>query len=168
MDKHFWAPFYVCHKVMMGMLDIARILGNQTALAVLKDATPWFRQFLDGIDDVNLAHMVNIEETGGIMELWADLYAFTGWEDALCLMRKMERRELLDAMLAGRDVLTNMHANTTIPEIHGAAAAYAATGEARYADYIERNTLNGIFARPSGRPGRWIPTAKAPSRKPAW
>ncbi len=49
----------------MGMLDIvARILGNQTALAVLKDATPWFRQFLDGIDDDNLAHMVNIEETG--------------------------------------------------------------------------------------------------------
>ena len=85
----------------MGMLDIARILGNQTALAVLKDATPWFRQFLDGIDDDNLAHMVNIEETGGIMELWADLYAFTGWEDALCLMRKMERRELFDAMLAG-------------------------------------------------------------------
>ena len=101
MDKHFWAPFYVCHKVMMGMLDIARILGNQTALAVLKDAMPWFRQFLDGIDDDNLAHMVNIEETGGIMELWADLYAFTGWEDALCLMRKMERRELFDAMLAG-------------------------------------------------------------------
>ena len=52
---------------MMGMLDIARILGNQTALAVLKDATPWFRQFLDGIDDDNLAHMVNIEETGGAM-----------------------------------------------------------------------------------------------------
>lgn len=39
----------------MGMLDIARILGNQTALAVLKDATLWFRQFLDGIDDDNLA-----------------------------------------------------------------------------------------------------------------
>ena len=37
-------------------------------------------------------------------------------------------------MVAGKDVLTNMHANTTIPEVHGAARAWEVTGDQRWRD----------------------------------
>src|SRR5665647_2082442 len=37
----------------------------------------------------------------------------------------------------GRDVLTNRHANTTIPEILGAARAYEVTGEERWCRIVE-------------------------------
>ena len=34
-------------------------------------------------------------------------------------------------------MLTNMHANTTIPEIHGAARAWEVTGEERWRRIVE-------------------------------
>lgn len=168
--KHFWAPFYVCHKVLMGLFDVHRPLGNETAMTIITEATPWFRHFLEPIDDQNLAHMMNIEESGGIVELWADLYRYTGKEDYLWLMRKMERKELFDAMLQKRDVLTNMHANTTIPEIHGAAAAYEATGDPRYLKIAENYwelavTRRGMFATGGQTCGEvWTPMMRQSAR----
>jgi DUF1680 family protein len=41
---------------------------------------------------------------------------------------------LFDRLLEGKDVLTNKHANTTIPEAQGVARAYEATGESRWRD----------------------------------
>ncbi|MDD7740474.1 MAG: glycoside hydrolase family 127 protein, partial [Lachnospiraceae bacterium] len=130
--KRFWAPFYVCHKVMMGLLDMGKFLENQTAFEILEGCTEWFTEYLEGITRETLSRMMNVEETGGIMEFWAQLYGITRDERHLELMRKLERKELFEAMLQKKDVLTNMHANATIPEIHGAAAAYGVTGEKRY------------------------------------
>lgn len=168
--KHFWAPFYVCHKVLMGLFDMGRLLGNDTAMTIIADAAVWFRKFLEPIDDHTLAHMMNIEETGGIMELWAQLYGFTEQKEYLWLMRKMERKELFDAMLQKKDVLTNMHANTTIPEIHGAAAAYEVTGEARYLQIVENYwelavTRRGMFATGGQTSGEvWTPMMRQSAR----
>jgi DUF1680 family protein len=76
-------------------------------------------------------------ETGGMMEAWADLFALTRKGEHLELMRRYERRRLFEPLLAGEDVLTNRHANTTIPEAHGAARACEVTGEKRYRDIAE-------------------------------
>ena len=49
-------------------------------------------------------------------------------------MSRYRRGGLFDALLAGKDVLTNKHANTTIPEAQGAARAYEVTGDAHWRD----------------------------------
>jgi hypothetical protein len=52
-------------------------------------------------------------------------------------MERYDRRRLFNPLLEGKDVLTNMHANTTIPEIMGAARAFEVTGDPRYRRIVE-------------------------------
>ena len=52
-------------------------------------------------------------------------------------MQRYYRARLFDRLLAGEDPLTNMHANTTIPEAHGAARAWEVTGDARWRAIVE-------------------------------
>ena len=47
-------------------------------------------------------------------------------------MDRYYRRRLFEPLLEGKDVLTNMHANTTIPEVLGCARAYEVTGEEKW------------------------------------
>ena len=47
------------------------------------------------------------------------------------------RREPMEPLLEGRDVLTNMHANTTIPEVLGCARAYEVTGEEKWLEIVK-------------------------------
>ena len=136
--KRVWAPQYVCHKVMMGLLDMNVITGNETALKVLDGCGNWFHEFTADISRETMDEMMDFEETGGILELWADLYGLTGQQKYLDLIRRYERPHLYDPLMEGKDVLTNMHANTTVPEILGVARSYEVTGEARYRDIVER------------------------------
>lgn len=149
--QHFWAPQYVCHKVMMGLLDMYRFADSATALEIVKGCAGWFAAFTGDISREQMDDMMDLEETGGIMELWADLYAVTKDPAHLELMRRYERPRLTEPLLRGEDVLTNMHANMTIPEIHGCARAYEVTGEERYRRIAENYweqavTLRGTFA----------------------
>jgi DUF1680 family protein len=49
-------------------------------------------------------------------------------------MERYNRPRLFERLLEGKDPLTNKHANTTIPEAHGAARAYEVTGEQKWRD----------------------------------
>lgn len=135
--RHPWAPQYVCHKNMMGLLDMYRYAGNPKALEIALKCADWFYDFTNTITRENMDEMMDLEETGGIMEYWADLYSVTGDPRHLELMRRHERPRLADGLLAGKDMLTNMHANATIPEMQGYARAYEVTGERRYRDVVE-------------------------------
>jgi DUF1680 family protein len=88
-------------------------------------------------------------ETGGMMELWADLYALTGESLYLELMGRYERRRFFNALLAGEDALTNQHANTRIPEVHGAARAWEVTREARWRQVVEAFWRSAVTDRPA-------------------
>ena len=134
---HPWAPQYVCHKDMMGLMDMYNLCGNQQALDIVKGCADWFYDFTNNLSLDEMEDMRDREETGGIMELWADLYAATHEEKHLELMRRYERHRLADLLLRGEDALTNMHANATIPEIQGYARAYEVTGEERYRRVVE-------------------------------
>ena len=134
---HPWAPQYVCHKDMMGLMDMYTLCGNRQALDVLLGCADWFYDFTSGLTPEQMEDMRDREETGGIMELWADLYAVTGDKKHLALMRRYERHRLADLLLRGEDPLTNMHANSTIPEILGYARAYEVTGEPEYRRVVE-------------------------------
>lgn len=168
--QHFWAPQYVCHKTMMGLLDMYQFAGNQQALDIIKKCADWFLRFTDDISRETMDMMMDIEETGGIMELWADLYAVTKDPKHLELMKRYERPKLTTPLSLGKDVLTNMHANTTIPEIHGCARAYEVTGEDRYRKIVENYwdfavAKRGTFATGGQTNGEiWTPMLKQSAR----
>ena len=160
---HFWAPQYVCHKVMMGLLDVWQYLGDETAKETLLDCAGWFLRFTDDVPRETMNDMMDAEETGAMMEMWADLYALTGDPNHKLLMERYERPRLTGPLLHGVDVLTNMHANATVPEVHGCARAYEVTGDERYLNVVKAYwkqavTDRGTFATGGQTAGEiWTP-----------
>jgi uncharacterized protein len=135
--KRKWAPQYVCHKNMMGLLDMHLFAGSAQALEIVCKCADWFYRFTGDIPREQMDRMMDFEETGGMMEHWANLYGVTADPRHLELMRRYERPALFEPLARGEDVLTNMHANATIPEVQGAARAYEVTGEERYRRIVE-------------------------------
>lgn len=129
--KAVWAPHYTVHKTFMGLLDMYRYADNKEALQVAVDFSKWFYAYTDDKSREQMDSILDYE-TGGMLEIWADLYEFTKDEMYRILIERYDRHRLFDPLLDGVDVLTNMHANTTIPEAIGAARVYEATGDTRY------------------------------------
>jgi DUF1680 family protein len=109
-------------------------------------------------------------EPGAMMELWANLYSVTGRPEHLELMRRYERRRLFNPLLDGQDVLSNQHANTTIPEAHGPARAWEVTGEPRWRRIVEaywKSAVDdrGYFCTGGQTAGEmWIPPGRISAR----
>lgn len=135
--KDTWAPQYVCHKNMMGLLDMYVNAGNEEALDIVKKCADWFYDFTNDIPRETMNRMMDQQETGAMMLHFANLYDVTKDPRHLELMKRYERPKLFDPMYRAEDVLTNMHVNTTIPEILGAARAYEVTGEERYLTIVK-------------------------------
>jgi hypothetical protein len=131
-----WAPQYVVHKTLMGLFDTFATMGNEQALEILIKFAHWFERWTLGFDRTQMDAILDTE-TGGMLEVWANLYAVTGKQEHLDLVYKYDRPRLFDRLLAGEDALTNQHANTTIPEAHGAARAWEVTGDSRWRQIVE-------------------------------
>ena len=134
--KRVWAPHYTLHKTLMGLLDMRRFAGSEQALEIAESWAKWFHRWTAPFSREQMDDILDVE-TGGMLEAWADLYAVTGKEEHLDLVRRYDRPRLFERLLAGEDPLTNKHANTTIPEAHGAARAWEVTGEQRWRDIVE-------------------------------
>lgn len=144
--KRVWAPHYTLHKTLMGLVDMHALTGSQTALDILVKWARWFHRWTgqftrEQMDDI-LDH-----ETGGMLEVWANLYGVTGEKEHYELIQRYDRPRLFDALIEGRDVLTNMHMNTTIPEVHGAARAWEVTGEDRWRAIVDAYWRMGVSER---------------------
>ena len=131
-----WAPQYTVHKTLMGLVDMAKFAGSEQAVEILERAAKWFTRWTGQFSREELDDILDVE-TGAMLEAWADLYGITGDPEHLELMRRYDRPRLFERLLAGEDPLTNRHANTTIPEAHGAARAYEVTGDERYRRIVE-------------------------------
>ena len=129
--KAVWAPHYTVHKTFMGLCDMYRYANNSEALEVAVKFSEWFYDYTKNKTREEMDNILDFE-TGGMLEIWADLYEFTNDKRYLELIDKYDRRRLFDPLLKGIDVLTNMHANTTIPEAIGAARVYEVTGNERF------------------------------------
>lgn len=167
--KKVWAPQCTVHRNMMGLFDMYAWAGNQQALDILVRWAHWFSQWSSQFTREQFDDMLDVE-TGGMLEVWADLYSVTGEKEHYDLIRRYDRRRLFDPLVAGKDPLTNMHANTTIPEIHGAARAWEVTGEDRWRDIVEAYWRcavvdRGYFCTGGQTNGEfWIPPRKLSTR----
>lgn len=145
-DKWVWAPQYNIHKTLMGLIDAYRFGKNPLALKTAEDACDWIEQWVKDFDADACQQMLKWE-TGGMMEVFADLYDLTKKERYRDLMEKYCRFELFERLLRGEDALSFAHCNTTLPEAHGCARAYEVTGEHRYREMVEAFWRNGVEER---------------------
>ncbi len=165
-----WAPQYAMHKTLMGLVDVYRDLGDERALRLARAATAPILDWVRGFDDESFQTILEVE-TGGMLEVWADLLAATGDAVYAELLDRYYRRSLFDGLLDGRDVLTNMHANTTIPEVLGAARAYEVTGDDRWRRLVEAYwdqavTKRGTFCTGGQTSGEiWTPPFEFAARR---
>ncbi len=167
--KKIWAPQYNLHKILMGLVDMYLYAGNKKALEIADKFADWFvawsgtfsREKFDDILDV---------ETGGMLEIWAELLQITGDDKYRTLLKRYYRSRLFQPLLEGKDPLTNMHANTTIPEVLGCARAYEVTGEEEWMNIVKAYwncavTERGYLATGGQTAGEvWMPKNKMKAR----
>ncbi len=133
--KWVWAPQYNLHKTMMGLAYAWIYGGCDLAFRVLDRASDELLAWSSRFDEEQWQDILDFE-TGGMMEVFAQVYARTREEKYLTLTRRYAHTRFFDRLLAGGE-LHNTHANTTIPEAQGMAAAYLATGEEQYRVYAQ-------------------------------
>jgi len=144
--KGVWAPHYTVHKTFMGLIDVYRFTENPQALEIGEKFARWFHRWTAKFSRGEMDDILEVE-TGGMLEAWADLYSLTEKEMYLDLMERYRRSRLFDPLLNGDDPLTNRHANTTIPEAHGAARAYEVTGDETWRKIAEAYWKSAVTDR---------------------
>lgn len=129
--KNIWSPQYTMHKTLMGLLDAYECTGYEVALDIVKNAADWYTDWINALG--NDKHAATRGEAGGMLEIWARMYGLTKGEKYLTLAKAYHYPEL-DCYLNGTDVLTDNHANASIPMSHGTAKMYEVTGDAKWLD----------------------------------
>jgi len=167
--KNVWAPQYNIHKLFMGLVDVYKLMKLEMALDIADKLADWFLRWSTGYSREEFDNILDIE-TGGMLEVWADLLEITGDKKYETLLERYYRARLFEPLLEGKDVLTNMHANTTIPEILGCARVYEITGVQKWLDIVESYwkcavTERGAFVTGGQTQGEiWTPKMKLKAR----
>lgn len=167
--KNIWAPQYNLHKLFMGLIDMYSYTGNQQALDIADKFADWFVEWSGKFTREQFDDILDVE-TGGMLEVWADLLEITGHDKYKFLLDRYYRQRLFQPLLEGKDPLTNMHANTTIPEVLGCARAYEVTGDNRWLDIVKAYwncavTERGTLATGGNTSGEvWMPKMKIKAR----
>lgn len=167
--KPIWAPQYTMHKLFMGLVDVYKYMKNEQALMIADKLADWFYEWSGRYSREEFDDILDVE-TGGMLEIWAELLEITKAEKYRILLDRYYRGRLFDALLEGKDALTNMHANTTIPEILGCARAYEVTGEKKWLEIVQAYwkcavTDRGCFATGGQTQGEiWTPRQKLKAR----
>lgn len=128
---HFWAPWYVIHKLFAGLLDAHLYCGNTKALTICKKLADWVEDTLKNLNEEQIQTMLS-NEHGGMVESLAELYARTNEERYLKLAKLFYHKAVMDPLLKGVDCLPGLHGNTQIPKVIGMAKLYELTGDRRY------------------------------------
>lgn len=167
--KPVWAPQYTIHKLFMGLIDVYRYMNISKALKIADRLADWFVEWSEKFSREQFDNILDVE-TGGMLEIWALLLEITQDQKYKGLIEKYYRARFFEPLLQGKDVLTNMHANTTIPEILGCAKLYEVTKEKKYLDIVKKYWLcavtdRGYFATGGQTQGEiWTPKQKLKAR----
>jgi DUF1680 family protein len=127
-----WAPYYIIHKLMAGLLDQHQLAGNAQAMPVLTALAGWVKTRTARLGYAQMQAVLTATEPGGMAEILARYYQVTGDAGALAAARRFEHAMILDPLADGRDELAGLHANTQVPKVIGALREYNATGTPRY------------------------------------
>lgn len=113
-----WVPLYNIHKIYAGLRDAWTMTGNGEAREMLVKLSDWALRLVSGLSDKQIQQMLRSEH-GGLNEVFADVAAITGEYKYLLLARRFSHQVILQPLLAKKDQLTGLHANTQIPKVIG-------------------------------------------------
>lgn len=136
LDRPTWAPLYTIHKLLAGLLDMARLTGSEQAWSMLLTAAEYYRQRLGRMSDHQVERMLTVE-FGGMAEVFYNLAAVSGDAAHLDLAHRYDQAAFLGPLALGRDNLSYLHGNTQIPKAIGAARRYELTGDETYRRIVE-------------------------------
>jgi len=113
-----WVPLYNIHKLFAGLKDAYLIGENEQAKEVLIKLSDWMMAVIADLSDDQVQDMLRSEH-GGMNEVFVDVYKITGDEKYLETAKRFSHQAILDPLLAQKDELTGIHANTQIPKVIG-------------------------------------------------
>jgi DUF1680 family protein len=135
--KSIWAPYYMIHKYLAGMIDQYQLAGDDQALDVAKKLADWVDWRTRRLSYGQM-QMILQTEFGGLAEALANLYTITGQERYLAAAERFYHAIVLDPLAEGMDNLPGLQANVTTPKIIACLRMWEETGSSRYRD-IARN-----------------------------
>ncbi|KAK9776075.1 hypothetical protein SCAR479_07295 [Seiridium cardinale] len=130
-------PYYVIHKIMQGLLDVWRNIGDSTSETVLLALAGWVDARTSKLTTDQMQALLETE-FGGMNDVLTDIYRQTGDANWLTVAQRFDHAAVFDPLAADEDELNGLHANTQVPKWIGATREFKATGTSRYLD-IARN-----------------------------
>ncbi|MCQ2061704.1 MAG: glycoside hydrolase family 127 protein [Fibrobacter sp.] len=127
----YWVPWYNIHKLYAGLRDAYVYAGVEQAKTMFLALCDWGITITNGLNDSKMESMLGTEH-GGMPEVYADAYELTKDSKYLDAAKKWSHKWLLNAMAAGNDNLTNVHANTQVPKVVGFARVAELSGDQTY------------------------------------
>ncbi len=137
-NRNVWAPYYTLHKIIQGLIDCHIFLGSNKSLTLALNLAYYIHRRFERlsfwkIDSILRCTKVNpVNEFGGIGDSLYSLYDITGDSKILELANVFDRDYFINNLVAGKDVLENLHANTHLPMIMAAMHRYNISGEEKY------------------------------------
>lgn len=125
-----WSPWYTVHKIMAGLCDTYYYTDNRVALQVVSKMADWVYATINHLDDSTRLEMLKCEY-GGMNDVLAHLYTFTGNKKYLDLSYKFFDREVMQPLALGIDPLPGKHSNTNVPKAIGSARQYEINSNVR-------------------------------------
>ncbi len=128
-----WVPWYNQHKLLDGLQAAYLYCDSSDALAIASRLGDWAIEVTRGLTPELWQRMLATEH-GGMNEVLANLYAYTGEKKYLDLAMKFHHARVLDPLEKGERRLTGLHGNTQVPKVIGAVREYELSGEKRFGD----------------------------------
>lgn len=123
-DRNLVVPFYDLHKLEQGLISAVQLSDDphirQTALAAASD----FGDFIYRWHEAHPEEDLLSTEYGGMNDALYQLFALTGKPEHLAAAHLFDEIPLFTSLAQGKDVLSGLHANTTIPKFIGAVRRY--------------------------------------------
>lgn len=125
--KGVWAPWYVLHKIMSGLIDQYLYADNVKALEVAEKMGLWAAEKLAGVAEETRRLMLR-NEFGGMNEAFYNLWTVTGNERFHKLAGHFYHNDVIDPLKEGDTDFGTRHTNTFIPKVIGEMRNYELTG----------------------------------------
>jgi DUF1680 family protein len=126
-----WVPWYNQHKLLDGLQAAYLYCDSTDALAIASKVCDHAALVTSALTPELWQRMLATEH-GGMNEVLANQYAYTGEKKYLELSEKFYHNRVLDPLVAGERRLTGLHGNTQVPKLIGTARLFELTGEQRF------------------------------------
>ncbi|KAK2076024.1 hypothetical protein QBZ16_001360 [Prototheca wickerhamii] len=127
-----WAPYYPIHKIMQGLYDQHLLMGDPDALGMVESMANYFCTRIESLiasRGLEYWHQCLNVEFGGMNEILYELFSETGNQTYASCAQRFDKPAFLDPLLAGKDPLPGLHANTHLAQVNGFAARFDALGD---------------------------------------